>query len=134
MEKEHEILFIKGLRRKKLRFGVLPDSNNFQGMRLLQHTLKFLNLASESLFHSNATRHLITGIKYGTVIAFAKHSTYMAVSGVGVLVYQEHCQLTRLHGLVPQLFGMPILQKLCFLKRPYPLNSLFQEKSSHLRK
>ena len=97
MEKEHEVLFIKELRRKKLRFGVLPDSNNFQGMRLLQHTLKFLNLASESLFHSNATCHLITGIKYGAVIAFAKHSTDMAVSGVGVLVYQEHCQLARLH-------------------------------------
>ena len=42
MEKEHEVLFIKGLRRKKLRFGVLPDSSLCQNGKQVEIITKMI--------------------------------------------------------------------------------------------
>ena len=42
VEKEHEVLFIKGLRRKKLRFGVLPDSSLCQNGKQVEIITKMI--------------------------------------------------------------------------------------------
>ena len=42
MEKEHEVLFIKGLRRKKLRFGVLSDSSLCQNGKQVEIITKMI--------------------------------------------------------------------------------------------
>ena len=42
LNKEHEVLFIKGLRRKKLRFDVLPDSSLCQNGKQVEIITKMI--------------------------------------------------------------------------------------------